>query len=278
MSPAQHRPATHGVQQAIVDAWAHDEVGASPALRGERQRGGESRYGALARVLEAVLRDVGVPGQLLPPERALAEALNVSRATLRAALDQLSADGLLQRETGVGTYLARPKADVRVRLASYSEDMRRRGMVPGSRVLRFETVAAPPAVAREMGITDWEPVVYLQRLLLADGEPMSVDENYLPSSAVPGLAEGRPPASLYATLAERYGMRMEWGEDQIEATAATMVQARLLKVPDRAPLLQLVRHAYVGERLVNYSACFYRADRYKLWVPLSRPAAHRRNA
>ncbi|WP_233548597.1 GntR family transcriptional regulator [Galactobacter valiniphilus] len=251
-------------------AWAADAVGAVPAKRGERSRGPESRQAALARVIDAVLHQQSKPGDPFPSERELAEALQVSRATLRAATDGLVSRGALERLPGLGTFVPRGTGAPKVSLTSFSEDMRRRGLHPSSRVLRFEGSTATGWLAREMGLEVGAPVVYLQRLLLADGEPMAVDENYLPAARLPGLEHERAPHSLYAFLRERYGVTLEWGEDQVEAIPASLVQARLLGVGEGAPLLQLVRHAYAGDTLMNYSACFYRADRYRLSVPLTR--------
>jgi excinuclease ABC subunit B len=72
-------------------------------------------------------------------------------------------------------------------------------------------------------------------------------------------------------LSEQFGLVMEWGEDMIEATAASPSTARLLNVEIGAPLLKIQRHAFVARAMVDYSVSYYRADRYKLWVPLQRP-------
>jgi GntR family transcriptional regulator len=256
--------------EPLQQAWSDDDIGAAPARRGQRERGPESRQAALARVIESVLRLQAGPGDAFPSERELSTALNVSRSTLRAATEGLVTRGVLERVPGLGTFVPRRQTAPKVSLSSFSEDMRRRGLHPSSRVLRFESTAATGWLAREMGLEVGAPVVYLQRLLLADGEPMAVDENYLPAARLPGLESERAPASLYAFLRERYGVTLEWGEDQVEAIPASLVQSRLLGVGEGAPLLQLVRHAYAGEHLMNYSACFYRADRYRLSVPLTR--------
>jgi GntR family transcriptional regulator len=91
------------------------------------------------------------------------------------------------------------------------------------------------------------------------------------ASRVPGFTDGPPPNSLYQVLSEKYGLVMEWGEDTIEATAASPSTARLLNVEMGSPLLKIQRHAYVSKSIVDYSVSYYRADRYKLWVPLQRP-------
>ena len=150
---------------------------------------------------------------------------------------------------GLGTFVRKPKLDLQVKLTSYSEEMQRRGMVPAAKVLSFEQISASAFLARELQLEEGTPLVRFRRLLLADNEPMSVDENFIPAHRVPGLLDGEPPTSLYNVLSERYGLVMEWGEDMIEATAASPSTARLLNVEvrnsvaeDPAPRVRGPRH------------------------------------
>jgi len=256
--------------EPLKAAWEVETGGRGPARRGERSHARESHAAALARVMGEVLRGHTRPGDAFPSERELAPLLGVSRTTLRHALEQLVGRGALERVPGLGTFVPRPQLPATRGLPSFSEDMRARGMVPDARVLRFESTVATGWLAREMGLDLGAPVVYLQRLLRADGEAIAVDENYLPAQRLPGLAKERAPRALYEFLRERYGVVPDTGEDQIEAIGASVVQARLLGIGAGEPLLQVVRHAYAARELINYSACFYRADRYRLSMPLHR--------
>ncbi|MEO6530192.1 MAG: GntR family transcriptional regulator [Specibacter sp.] len=215
-------------------------------------------------------------GRQLPSERDMAAHFAVARMTLRHAVQALVEEELLERVVGVGTFVARTKLDVTLKLTSYSEEMARRGMRPSARVLAFEQIRATARLARELQLEEGQAVIRLRRLLLADDEPMSVDENFLPAWRVPGILDAGPPTSLYNVLGERYGLVIEWGEDIIEANAATPSIARLLKVDIGAPVLRTERHAFVSRSTVDYSVSFYRADRYKLRVPLQRPGVRTR--
>lgn len=215
-------------------------------------------------------------GRQLPSERDMAAHFAVARMTLRHAVQALVEEELLERVVGVGTFVARTKLDVSLKLTSYSEEMARRGMRPSARVLAFEQIRATARLARELQLEEGQAVIRLRRLLLADDEPMSVDENFLPAWRVPGILDAGPPSSLYNVLGERYGLVIEWGEDIIEANAATPSIARLLKVDIGAPVLRTERHAFVSRSTVDYSVSFYRADRYKLRVPLQRPGVRTR--
>lgn len=232
---------------------------------------GVAKHLQLQAILRTFVKQHATAGAAIPSERELALHFGVARMTVRQAIDALVADEVLERVVGLGTFVARPKMDLQIKLTSYSEEMHRRGMVPDARVLSFEQIGASHLVARELQIEPGQPVIRFRRQLLADGEPMSVDENFIPAVHVPGMLDEEPPTSLYRVLSERYGMVIEWGEDTIEATAASASTARLLNVELGAPLLKIQRHAYVSRAMVDYSVSYYRADRYKLWVPLQRP-------
>ena len=230
-------------------------------------------YVQLREILRAHIAAACPPGSALPSERDLAERFGLARMTVRQAIDALVGEEVIERVVGLGTFVRKPKLDLQVKLTSYSEEMQRRGMVPAAKVLSFEQIGASAFLARELQLEEGTPLVRFRRLLLADNEPMSVDENFIPAHRVPGLLDGEPPTSLYNVLSERYGLVMEWGEDMIEATAASPSTARLLNVEVGTPLLKIQRHAFVARAMVDYSVSYYRADRYKLWVPLQRPAS-----
>jgi GntR family transcriptional regulator len=212
------------------------------------------------------------PDTPIQSERELGERYGLSRMTVRQAVNQLVADGRLYRVRGRGTFVAQPKMDLQVRLASYTEDMTRRGMVPASRTLAFERIEASPALARQLEIQPGDGVVRLVRLRYADSIPMAVERTHLPEHRVPGILGLGSPKSLYQVLAEQYGLTLSWGEQVIEASNPDAEEAALLEIPVTGVVLQMTRRSYSDDVLVEYAASAYRADRYQLWVPLERPA------
>jgi len=92
-------------------------------------------------------------GRAIPSERLLTQELGVSRLTVRAALDELVRDGYLDRRHGSGTYVTEPKIAQPLTLTSFSEDMRRRGMVPGSRTLELVTTSTGARLARRLDVS-----------------------------------------------------------------------------------------------------------------------------
>jgi GntR family transcriptional regulator len=212
----------------------------------------------------------------IPSERELAARFSMARMTVRQAIDGLVVEGRLYRVQGRGTFVARQKTDLQIRLASFTEDMRSRGMRASSRVLTFERVAATPQLARALEIPVGEHVLRLERLRFADAIPMSVERSHLPERLVPGLLEGGFAGSLYAALQGQYGLVLDWGEQTIEAATPDPPDAKLLEIGPGVPVLWMRRYSYAGHQRVEYATSAYRSDRYQLWVPLDRPkAAHR---
>lgn len=209
-------------------------------------------------------------GDPIPSERILCEQFGVSRMTVRQAVDALVVEGLLVREQGRGTFVAPIKVDLEVRLSSFDEEMQRRGMTPSSKVLASEVVDAAPDVADALELLPGERVFSLYRVRLADGEPMAVEQSWLPMRLVPGLLDEGVPESLYAELRRR-GLEPDWGEDVVAAAEADGEDAALLGIEPGRAVLRLTRRTFAGQVATVYSRSVYRADRYVLWVPLRRP-------
>src|SRR5436853_4958420 len=133
-----------------------------------------------------LIQQLGV-GTAIPSERQLCVDLGVSRLTVRAALDDLAREGYLIRRRGSGTYVQQPKIAQELTMTSFSEDMRRRGMVPGSRTLSMTSTLAGARLGRLLHVSPSEPIVVAKRLRLADGESMAIETLHVRESLVPGL-------------------------------------------------------------------------------------------
>ena len=206
------------------------------------------------RVLELI--DQLQVGQAIPSERRLSSDLGISRLTVRAALDDLVRDGYLERRQGAGTFVSEPKIAQQLTLTSFSEDMRRRGMVAGSRTLNVSPDAR---------------VVLIRRLRLADGEPMALETLHVPAALVPGLTRERlEDASFYELLERDYGVVIASGMQSIEPTVTNEEESELLGVPLHSPafLFERTSRTENGET-VEFVRSLYRGDRYRLVAELS---------
>ncbi|MDP9395381.1 MAG: GntR family transcriptional regulator [Actinomycetota bacterium] len=215
------------------------------------------------------------PGSPVPPERSLAVEFDTSRTTVRQALQELVAEGRLQRVQGKGTFVAKPKVTQNLQLTSYTEDMRAQGLEPTSRLLGLETVAADDQLAQRLREPAGAKVLRIERLRLADGEPMALEVSHLATRRFPGLRRHvERHGSLYAALSEAYGVRPVEAQETIETALATPEETALLGTDVGLPMLLLSRHSFdeAGEP-IEWVRSLYRGDRYKFVARLRRPEA-----
>ncbi|WP_021598660.1 MULTISPECIES: GntR family transcriptional regulator [Actinomadura] len=213
-------------------------------------------------------------GDALPSERRLAEELGVSRPTLRQAIDGLVADGLLDRRHGSGTYVAEPRIAVSLTMTSFTEDMLRRGMKPGGRVLSFRTEPAGARIGRRLALSPAEEVFTIRRLRLADGATMAIETLYLPRALIPGLRRHDLEGRSFYELLRGHGVVIASGTETIEPTVTTAEEAAELDVPVHTPAFLFERVTRdEGGRPLEYVRSVYRGDRYRLELDL-RPPNH----
>ncbi len=215
------------------------------------------------------------PGQPLPPERVLARRLHVSRMTLRKALDELVRSGRVVRRRGAGTFVGPARLSRGLPVTSFSDDIRARGMEPGSRTLETAVVPAG-ALGRRLEVPAADPVLRVRRLRLADHTPMAVEVLHVPTALVPGLAgEDLAGRSLDALLRERYGLVVASGEQVLEAAVTDADESDALGVPVHSPALLVEQTSRErGGRVVEFVCSVYRGDRYRI-VASAGPAAAR---
>lgn len=232
----------------------------------------EPKYYRLKRHLLEMTGDLPV-GSPVPPERTLALEFDTSRTTVRQALQELVVEGRLERVQGRGTFVAHPKVAQVLRLTSYTEDMHAQGLEPTSRLLEVGVVAADKGLAARLDMKVGGKVYRLQRLRMANGQPMAVETTHLSAKRFPRLRQQLGSyTSLYALLGEVYGVHLAEAEETIETALATPAEAALLGTDVGMPLLQLSRHSFseAGEP-VEWVRSLYRGDRYKFITRLRRP-------
>jgi GntR family transcriptional regulator len=205
-------------------------------------------------------------GDAIPSERQLGLDLSVSRLTVRAALDELVREGYLVRRRGAGTFVAEPKVAKGMDVTSFSDDMRARGLTPGSRTLDMREIPAGARLGRILHVSPSETVLAVKRLRLADGEPMAIELLHTRASLVPGLtASDLEVGSFYDLLADRYGLSIVGGTQTVEPTVTNEEESNALGVPLHSPalLFERVTRSTEGD-VVEFTSSTYRGDRYRL--------------
>ena len=138
------------------------------------------------------------PGEMIPSERELAETYDISRMTVRQAINNLVNDGYLVRKRGKGTFVAAMKIEQPLKgLTSFSEDMRARGMEPGTTVLAFNIVPASTSLAQLLDVREGADLYEIRRIRLADQLPMALETLYIPCTLVPHLTREIVSGSVY---------------------------------------------------------------------------------
>jgi len=201
-------------------------------------------------------------GTRIDNELQLAATLGLSRPTVRRAIQYLVDKGLLVRKRGVGTTVVHTKVRRGVELTSLYDDLVRSGQHPTTRVLTAGPRPASGEVAGALGVAEGEPVIAIERLRFADGEPIALMHNHL-LTTMPGLTtEALERHGLYE-LIRASGVRLHAAVQRIGARTASSAEARLLGERRRAPLLTMERTAYDDHgHAVEYGIHVYRASRY----------------
>ena len=206
------------------------------------------------------------PGEAIPSELELAARFKVSQGTVRKAIDELAADNLLVRRQGKGTFVAtHAEQKIQYRFLRLMPDSGGdRGMA--RRLLDCKRTRAPADVARMLDIKSADAVVQLRRLLLVTGEPVVLDEIWLPGALFKGLSAERLAdykGPMYGMFEAEFGVRMIRADEKIRAMAADVGSAKLLGVAAGFPLLSVERLSFTyGDKPVELRRGLYNTEQH----------------
>ncbi len=234
------------------------------------------KYYQLANILrEQIENGTWKANETIPSERQLEQQYNLSRPTIRQAIDLLITQGYLYRIHGKGTFVSPPKLQKGIlELTSFSEDMRNRGLEPGQIFLEFGLMAPPKKIKKRLEILNAnQQVLRIKRIRTGNGEPIGIQDSYLnlPDGKAISKQELEERGSIYAILQEKFGIYPAEADETLEVTLASEEEAALLSIPAGSPLLLNERILYSQDRkAIEFVSILYRGDRYKYYMRLTK--------
>jgi GntR family transcriptional regulator len=234
------------------------------------------RYYQLANILREQISNGKLEAhQPIPSERQLETIYSVSRTTIRQAIDLLVHQGFLYREHGRGTFVSPQKLQKGIsELTSFTEDMKRRGLVPGQKILEIGYVQPTDKVRQQLELPNGvDKVLRIERIRLGDGVPMGLQTSFynLPAGATITQEELEEYGSIYRILQEKLHIIPTEADETLEVTLATPREASLLQIEPGSPMLLSERTTYSqSRRVIEFVKILYRGDRYRYLAKLTR--------
>ncbi|MDU4597800.1 MAG: GntR family transcriptional regulator [Clostridium sporogenes] len=207
------------------------------------------------------------PGDAVPTERELCEIQGVSRMTVNKAIMSLVNEGLLYREQGKGTFVAKPKENKEIAgLKSFSDVMQDKGLKTETRILFFQIKEATKRIKSVLNLSDDNNKVFeISRLRMSEGEPVAIETVWIPYNLCSDMdrqtIEGK---SLYETFKNKYKYFPNKAKQTIEPIILNEDECRLLNQNENALALMFRRTTYIKDEVpIEYTKAIYRSDIYK---------------
>lgn len=222
------------------------------------------------RIVDALLAEIDdkQPGDKIESELELSERFQVSRMTIRQALQVLTFMGKITGIRGKGTFVANPRIRKSgTQGASFTEVLSQQSVTPSTRVLRVREMASPPMVALELGLEEGARVFEVKRLRLGDDVPLCIETSYLARARYPDLGELNLELSLYELLKQHYRVSLHHADVRFAARRASGEESELLGIRAGSPVMSsesTTRDEH--NRAIEFTESIYRGDRYEFHV------------
>lgn len=208
----------------------------------------------------------------LPSERELCDIYDISRSTVRQAIQELEKEGYIYKIQGKGTFVSPKifKQDL-LEFYSFTEEMKKIGKTPRSKVLNFDIIECSEKLSRKMKIDIGDKVYIFTRLRLADDEPMMLETSYVPYERFPRLSkEQLQQRAMYDIFKTEYNTSFTGAEEIFQSVLTREYEAELLNYSVGLPSMMIERITYEHERVIEYTKGIARGDRFKYHVALKK--------
>jgi GntR family transcriptional regulator len=214
-------------------------------------------------------------GEKLPSEVELAKMCGVNRNTLRQAISELTAIGLLRKEKGTGTFVNSP-APLQLRhklerITSFTDLMRESGIVQRTRILKKRLQTAKDDVAKALFLGSNNKVIVVHRVRAGDGTPLIYEESYLPYDRFTGMLDMDLTGSMYKIMSEHFGVVLARSVQTISAVNLDAKIAKVLKIPSNSAGIFIESLTFDEKSMpIELLYSYHRGDKYKLEIELGR--------
>jgi GntR family transcriptional regulator len=203
----------------------------------------------------------------LPSESKLSELFQVNRNTVRQAISDLVAKGLVQKRNGVGSFVtARSPPPVKYTLqniSSFTDDMNRMGIIPRTRLIHHSVIEAPPVIAEKLMLGNEKFVIFTERLRLGNNIPLVIERSYLPHKEYKGILNMRLTGSLYHLLTRKFHVDLQRSLQTFRAIVLSGKDAKVMGVLPLSPAIFLESIIYDSKNIpVELLHALHRGDKY----------------
>ena len=214
-------------------------------------------------IMEGTLK----PNQKIPSELELSQQYQISRITVRNAISELVDEELLEKKQGKGTFVCTPKIDVRS--PNFTIMCLNNNKVPGSQTVKIVKQPATERDIRELNLSPGDSVIYLLRVLSADGEPVMVEHNFFPERFSLLLETDLADTSLYAFLRDHYGVHFGGAYKSIQIAMPGELEAQLLGISTATPMIMIREIVYDNntDQPLHRTKQYLLGDRFKYVIP-----------
>ena len=207
----------------------------------------------------------------LPSERELCDIYDLSRITVRQALQELEREGYIYKLHGKGTFVSPMSYNQNlIKLYSFTEEMKKMGKTPTTQVLSFREIALDERLANKMNLVPLNEAYQIVRLRLADNEPLMYETSYVPKKIFPSLTEQdlkeRP---MYDVFLQDYQTGVTKAVERFSATSVRKEEAEHLNLTADHPAMLIKRFAYHDDELIEYTISVARGDKFDYTVELT---------
>jgi GntR family glv operon transcriptional regulator len=211
-------------------------------------------------------------GSPLPGEKALAQEFGVARMTIRKAIDLLVGWGLVVRRHGSGTFVARKDVHHETtNLTGLVEVLRQQGKEVQSKVLQFEVMPAPPAIASQLRIQIDERIYFSRRVRYVEGKPLMLEDSFMPVKLFRNLSLAHLEGSKFDYIEKECGITISGNYESLTPVLADRQLANLMNLPEQTPLLRITSLSYSDSgEFLNYSVMFRNTSDYQVDYHLRR--------